>query len=218
MGATACGCHADPLRAGCVPMQSKRAPAPAQSGVASSVGTAKVSSSTSFSAMRSALRAAFEAVAVEAGREQPGLAFLVGLIDRERCLDLDPVRFGGDDPGQTNDVPVGMDVVLVRLAQRRDAVLEHRPAVAQDQRDRQTGIVVFARHDLVAALGGEQREPVVVAAEIEQPAILREQRLHGELVRDGYRAHRAALTAPPRPARCRAARHNTTRSRAAARH
>ena len=91
-----------------------------------------------------------------------------------------------------------MDVVLVRLAQRRDAVLEHRPAVAQDQRDRQTGIVVFARHDLVAALGGEQSEPVVVAAEIEQPAILREQRLHGELVRNRAWAssHRAHRTAP----------------------
>ena len=72
-----------------MPMQSKPAPSPAQSGVASSVGTAKVSSSTSFSAMRRVSPSPFDPVAIEAGREQPGLTFGIGLIDRERGLDLD---------------------------------------------------------------------------------------------------------------------------------
>ena len=42
--------------------------------------------------MRSAFPFAFEMGAIEAGREQEGLAFLVGLIDGERGLDDDPAR------------------------------------------------------------------------------------------------------------------------------
>ena len=84
----------------------------------------------------------------------------------------------GGDARQADQMAVGEDVELVRLAQGVDAVFEHRAAVAQDQRDRQTGVVILARHDAVAALGGEQLEPAIVMTEIEQRAVFGEQRVH----------------------------------------
>ena len=68
-----------------------------------------------------------------------------------------------------------MDVVFVGLAQGPDAVFEHRPAVAEDQRRRQAAVEILARHDLVAAFLGEEAEPLVEFRRVDQRAVFGEQ-------------------------------------------
>src|SRR6266478_9884856 len=48
-------------------------------------------------------------VAVEAGREEPGFAFLTGLVDGKRRLGRDAVF---NDARQADHVAVGVDIVL----------------------------------------------------------------------------------------------------------
>src|SRR6266705_3143508 len=43
-----------------------------------------------------------EAVAIEAGGKEPGLALLIGLIDGERRFDIDPVGIGCDKARQAD--------------------------------------------------------------------------------------------------------------------
>ena len=73
---------------------------PRYNGVASSVGTAKVSSRISLSRILRRLPDAREPIAIEAGREEPGLAFLIGLVDGERRLDSSAVHAVIDDARQ----------------------------------------------------------------------------------------------------------------------
>ena len=64
-----------------------------------------------------------------------------------------------------------MDVVLVRLLQGADAVLQHRAGIAEDQGHRQSGVGVLARQDLIVALVREQSEPGLVITCVEQRAV-----------------------------------------------
>ncbi len=81
---------------------------------------------------------------------------------------------------------VGVNVVLVGLAQRADAVFEHRPAIAKDQGSGQTAVVILARHDIVAAFLGEEAEPFVVFRAVEQRAVFGEEVVNRSAV-EGHR-------------------------------
>ena len=91
--------------------------------------------------------------------KKPGLAFLIGLIDRERRLG-EPFIV---EPRQADQMAVGVDVVFVGLAQCPDAILEHRATVAKDQRRRQVTVEILSRDDPVTALPGKQPEPFVIS-------------------------------------------------------
>ena len=70
---------------------------------------------------------------------------------------------------------VGVDVVFVGLAQRPDAVFQHRAAVAQDQRCGQPAVEILARDDLIPALLGKKVEPLVEFGHVDQRAVFGEQ-------------------------------------------
>src|SRR5882672_7567115 len=121
------------------------------------------------------VRNRFELVAIEAGREEARLTLLIGLVDGERRLDQDPAGLRPENARQAYDMPIGVDVVLVGLAERADTVLQHRAAVAEDQSRRQPAIKILARQDLVAALLGEEAEPLIEPCRIDQSAVFGEQ-------------------------------------------
>ena len=77
---------------------------------------------------------------------------------------------------------IGVDVVLVRFAQRADPIFESRPAVAKYQPRRQTLLVILARHDMIAATFGEETEPCVEIRDVEQRAVCGEEIVQREAV------------------------------------
>ena len=213
MGPTACGCHADPLRAGCVPMQSKRAPHPLTAASRAGSGRRRCRAGP---ACRDAQRvpAAFEPVAIEAGREQAGLAFLVGLVDRERRLDLDPACSSSMIRGRPM---MWRSVWMLYLLASRSAGMRSSSIARLSQKISAAGrpaVVILARHDLVAALLGEEIEPFV---ELRRDRSARRIRRAAPAPRALAALRIGRLIAPRPPARCPAARRNTTRSRATAR-
>ena len=72
-----------------------------------------------------------DAVAIEPGREQPGLALLVGLVHGKRRFDEHLIPVVADNARQADQVAIGVDVVFVGLAQCANPVFEHRAAVAK---------------------------------------------------------------------------------------
>ena len=79
-------------------------------------------------------------------------------------------------------MPIGVDVVLVGLAQCPDAILEHRAAVAEDQRRRQAAVEILPRDDLVAALFGKEVELFVEFCHIDHRAVLGEEVVDGGVI------------------------------------
>ena len=84
-----------------------------------------------------------------------------------------------EDARQADHVSVGVDIVLVGLAQCPNAIFECRTAVAEDESRGQPAIEILTRDDLVTALLGKEVEPFVELCHIDQRAVL------GEEVEDG---------------------------------
>src|SRR5882757_7368512 len=104
--------------------------------------------------------------------EQTTDAFLVGLINGKW-------RFSGNDitdrivkASRPKQMSGAVDVVLVHLEQRRDAVTQHVLVLAEHQRPRQSVLHVFPGHDLIHRRLAEEVEPFLVPLRVEQPGIV----------------------------------------------
>src|SRR4029077_9318437 len=82
---------------------------------------------------------------------------------------------GVSDSRQADQMTVSVDVVFVGLTQRENTILQHRTAVTEHQRRRQTMLPILAWHDLVSAFRGEEAKPFLVLRRVDQRPVLREQ-------------------------------------------
>ena len=135
-----------------------------------------------------AVAGGFEPVAVEAGGEQPGLAFLVGLIDRERASTASPSL----SPGIRRGRPIRWrSVWMLYLLASRSAMmrsssmarLSQKISAAGRSRSRFSRETTLYRHS--AAKSASQASYLAL---VEQPAIFGEEIVN----RRAVEAHRTA--------------------------
>ena len=77
-----------------------------------------------------------------------------------------------------HDVPVALRLVDVGVAQRLDAVAQHRAALGVEHRERQASVFVLGGGDAVAAVLGEELRPVFQPAFVERVSIAGVKALH----------------------------------------
>jgi hypothetical protein len=89
-----------------------------------------------------------------------------------------------------DDVAITLPLVDVGLAQRRDAIGQHRARVGIDEAGGIATAMIVGGSDLVEALFQEQAGPFLQSIRIDAVGVFRVQRRHAEQCLDVHRRHR----------------------------